>query len=73
MPERTGEGGRTAKEKGKDISSWKNRGSQQDPPRMLPKGLLTFLTLVGRDQWLELDGEPRRLVSCILEKAHTRP
>jgi hypothetical protein len=35
-----------------------------------PRGLLRFLSMVGWSQWLDLGGEPRSRVSCILYSSY---
>lgn len=67
-----GKGGDDREEKEKTDQQLEKQRKPTSSLRMLPKGLLMFLTMARQDHSLKLDGEPRSLVSCILEKVHTR-
>lgn len=62
----------TVKRKEKTDQQLEKQRKPTSSLRMLPKGFLIFLTMARQDHLLKLDGEPRSLVSCILEKVHTR-
>lgn len=69
-----GKGEEGSKEKGKKKKTDQQLEKQEANklPKDAPQETSHFLDHAGWNQGLKLDGEPRSLVSYILEKAHTR-
>lgn len=70
-----GKGEEDSKEKGKKKENRSAAGETEEAnklPKDAPQETSHFLDHAGWNQGLKLDGEPRSLVSYILEKAHTR-